>query len=52
MKNKEQNEKTVYESKNQTIPVVNGPKEFDVFMEQNPGTIVNVVIELAGGKDG
>ncbi len=52
MKNKEQNENTVNESKNQTILVVNGPKEFDVFMEQNPGTIVNVVIEPAGGKDG
>ena len=31
MKNKEQNENTVNESKNQTILVVNGPKEFDVF---------------------
>ena len=52
MKNKEKNENTVNESKNQTILVVNGPKEFDVFMEQNPGIIANVVIEPVGGKDG
>ncbi len=52
MKDKNENNANASENKNQTNLVLKDTKEFDAFMEQNPGSIANVVIETSGGKDG
>ena len=52
MTDKEQNENKVKEDVKSSIPTVHSGKELEAFKEKHPGMIINVVLDLEGGKDG
>lgn len=52
MTDKEKNENIVKEDDKSSIPTVHNGKELEAFKEEHPGMIINVVLDLEGGKDG
>ena len=52
MTDKEKNENIVKEDDKSNIPTVYSGKELEAFKEEHPGMIINVVLDLGGGKDG
>ena len=52
MTDKEQKENIVKEDDKSSIPTVYNGKELEAFQEEHPGMIINVVLDLGGGKDG
>ena len=52
MTDKEKNENKVKEDDKSSIPTVYSGKELEAFKEEHPGMIINVVLDLGGGKDG